>query len=449
MSDPTHILTVSDLNRQARLTIEQTFQTVWVTGEMSNFARPRSGHWYFSLKDQGAQVRCAMFVNRNRAVQMQPSDGQQVLIRGRVSLYEGRGEFQIIVDQMEPAGEGALRQAFDQLKRKLAEEGLFDSIRKQTLPQFPKRVAVITSPSGAAYQDILAVWQRRYPVLEVILIPAMVQGNEAEAQLISGLERAADLAPDVILLTRGGGSLEDLWSFNGEALARAVAASSIPVVSAVGHEIDTTISDLVADMRAPTPSAAAELIVPDIAELLSEFAAYESHLGNMTRRYLEHQALKARNLLIRLPNPNQVIERLAQRIDDASNRLQLGQQSRLHTATAQLTALHRQLTLVGPENRLSELKARLEHLTQLNTRAVRQTLSKHADACAQLSRMLHGVSPLPTLARGYAVLRQTDGRVISSSDELTKGQPFTAVLNDGTVHGEVVKISDETLEGGL
>ncbi|MEQ9451915.1 MAG: exodeoxyribonuclease VII large subunit [Pseudomonadales bacterium] len=440
------ILSVSELNRQARVTIEAHFKTIWVTGELSNFARPRSGHWYFSLKDQQAQVRCAMFVNRNRAVQMQPTDGQQVLLRGRVSLYEGRGDFQIIVDYMEPAGEGLLRQAFDQLKLKLAGEGLFDPGRKRPLPGFPRRCAVITSPSGAALRDVLAVWQRRYPALEVILVPAMVQGDGAEAQLLTGLARAQQLSPDVILLTRGGGSLEDLWSFNSEALARAVAASPIPVVSAVGHEIDTTISDLVADVRAPTPSAAAELMTPDGQELIETYRAFEVHLSGVIRGYLQHLKLVSRNAFLRLPNPAQIIEQLAQRIDDNHERLRKSQANRLRMEQARLAALVRQLPMVGPQAQLKRLQARLEHLKHLHQRAMQATLASKGERHGQLARMLHGLSPLPTLSRGYAVLRDDAANVVSSIAGVEAGQKIDAILKDGTVHARIESVSDKGLD---
>ncbi len=266
------VLSVTDLNRQARMTIEQRFNQIWVSGELSSFARPSSGHWYFTLKDAKAQVRCAMFANANRRARLQPANGQQVLLRGRVSLYEGRGEFQIIVEHMEPAGEGALRAAFDALKRQLDAEGLFDTTRKRALPDMPQHVAVVTSPTGAALKDVLSVWQRRFPALKVTVVPTAVQGADAEVDIRTALQRAAALAPEVILLTRGGGSMEDLWVFNAESIARSIAALEIPVVSAIGHEIDVSITDFVADLRAPTPSAAAELIVPDGDELLQVIA---------------------------------------------------------------------------------------------------------------------------------------------------------------------------------
>ena len=341
------VLSVSELNRQARITIEERFNQVWVMGEMSNFARPRSGHWYFSLKDESAQVRCAMFANRNRAVSMQPGDGQLVIVRGRVSLYEGRGDFQIIVDHLEPAGEGALRQAFDQLKVKLAGEGLFSSDRKQPLPEIPEHIAVITSPTGAAFRDVLAVWARRFPALRVTLIPTAVQGNEAEEQLVAAINQAAGLEPDAVLLTRGGGSLEDMWSFNLESVARALAACPCPTVSAVGHEIDVTICDYVADVRAPTPSAAAELMVPSADDLLRVLAHHHRQMQLLWHRYHKMQALTVANLRLQLPSPQQVLERAYQRVDDANARLNQGLRHKLRLCRLQFAGQARQLQALG------------------------------------------------------------------------------------------------------
>lgn len=443
---PTNILSVSDLNHQARLTIEQKFQTVWVTGEMSNFAHPRSGHWYFSLKDQQAQVRCAMFANRNRAVQLQPGDGQQVLIRGRVSLYEGRGDFQIIADLMEPAGEGALRQAFDQLKIKLAAEGLFDSSNKQALPLFPQHCAVVTSPTGAAWRDVLAVWQRRFPAMCVTLVPSSVQGADAEQQLVGGLQRAIRLKPNVILLTRGGGSLEDLWSFNSELLARAIAQCPLPVVSAIGHEIDTTISDLVADVRAPTPSAAAELITPNKDELISNFRAFEAHITSVIQRQINNLELQQKNAQLRLGNPRELFDRLAQRIDDAVARNLSTMQARLKQSQVHLSGLRRQLPNVGPAGQLTRIATQLNNLKHLAARTMAQTLARKSEQQVQLVRMLHNLSPLPTLARGYAVVRDEHGTVVSSVKHLAVAQLITSTLHDGTLEVRIDSISDKRLQ---
>lgn len=434
------ILSVSDLNRQARVTIEQHFNQVWVMGEMSNFARPRSGHWYFSLKDDKAQVRCAMFANRNRAVQMQPGDGQLVIVRGRVSIYEGRGDFQIIVDHLEPAGEGALRQAFDQLKVKLAAEGLFAAERKQALPTLPRHVAVITSPTGAAIKDVLAVWRRRFPSLQVTIIPSQVQGDAAEPQLLQALERAAALQPDVVLLTRGGGSLEDLWSFNLESVARALAACPIPTVSAVGHEIDVTICDFVADLRAPTPSAAAELITPSAADLLRTFAHYQRQLNLLWHRHHELLALTVANLRLQLPSPQQVLERANQQVDDAYQRMTQHVSQQLRHQHMRLDGLTRQLQALGPEEQLHSASAALRSLEGRLQFALARNLQTKQQQLAGLSRMLQSVSPLPTLTRGFAVVKDAEGNVATSVAALSPGEQTTTFLADGAVISEIKEI---------
>jgi len=426
------VLSVSELNRNARITIEERFQQVWVLGEMSNFARPRSGHWYFTLKDDNAQVRCAMFANRNRAVRAQPTDGQQFIIRGRVSLYEGRGEFQIIVDHLEVAGEGALRQEFDALKVKLADEGLFDHGNKRPLPPFPKHIVVISSATGAAIHDVLAVWHRRYPIMQVTLIPVAVQGAEAEAQIVEALQRAQALDPDAVLLTRGGGSLEDLWAFNSEQIARRIADCQVPVVSAVGHEIDVTIADFVADVRAPTPSAAAEMLTPEVDDMIEAFADYEAHLLHDVQNQLSerHRALAALRRVLR--NPDRILEQASLRIDE----LGLRSQRALHTTTrerqAQVEALARQLRALGPAAKLDATTTRLYtlgHRLQQNWLAAHQVRDKQL---GHLARMLESVSPLPTLARGYAVVRNEDDTVISSVENATPGATLTTHLRDGT-----------------
>jgi exodeoxyribonuclease VII large subunit len=353
------VLSVTDLNRQARMTIEQRFNQIWVSGELSSFARPSSGHWYFTLKDAKAQVRCAMFANANRRARLQPANGQQVLLRGRVSLYEGRGEFQIIVEHMEPAGEGALRAAFDALKRQLDAEGLFDPKRKRALPNMPKHVAVVTSPTGAALKDVLSVWQRRYPALNVTVVPTAVQGAEAEGDILIALQRAAALAPDVILLTRGGGSMEDLWVFNAESIARLIAAFEIPVVSAIGHEIDVSITDFVADLRAPTPSAAAELIVPDGEELLQVLAGQRRRLQVTLQARLRERRLSLEKLALGLVNPQRYCQQAAQRLDDLTARLTRAVSGLGAAASAQLRELSKRLTTQRPDRKLLSLRADL------------------------------------------------------------------------------------------
>ena len=381
-----------------------------------------------------------MFANRNQRVSMQPSDGQQVLIRGRVSLYENRGDFQIIVEQMEPAGAGALRQAFDALKLKLASEGLFATEHKQALPQQPKTAVIVSSASGAAVHDVLAVWRRRYPRLQVTLIPTAVQGAEAEPQILAALAKAENLQPDVILLTRGGGSLEDLWCFNLESVARAIYALTTPVVSAIGHEIDVTIADFVADLRAPTPSAAAELMVPDANDLSDNVDALYRHLRNLTRNQLRHQSLLLHNTALQLVSPQTHIQQNWQRLDDLRRRATAAAEGTMRTLESQLGKTEGRLHLQGPTPRLQLARQQLAAAQQLLQNRCQQRLNQYQTSLANLVRMLEGVSPLPTLARGYAIVRSTEGRVIESADALNAGDRVTAQFAKGTVTAVVENI---------
>ena len=441
------VLSVSDLNREARVTIEQHFRDVWVLGELSNFARPRSGHWYFTLKDERAQVRCAMFANRNRAVQLQPGDGQLVMIRGRVSLYEDRGEFQIIVDHMEAAGEGALRQAFDQLKAKLASEGLFATERKQPLPFYPKRVAVVTSATGAAFRDVRAVLARRYPALEITLSPCLVQGDQAEQDIIRAFRAAIAFEPDVILLTRGGGSLEDLWSFNSEALAREIFACPLPTVSAVGHEIDVTIADFVADVRAPTPSAAAELISPDGAELLSEFLDYENHLTATAYRYIEHQILRVENVALRIADPSAILARQQEHIAHLVHRMKQSVSASVDGQRNRSFGINARLKALSPTAQIDQLHTRVSDQQERLARGVNAHVENQGRVLANFARMLNSLSPLPTIERGYGLVRDTDGNVVSSTAQISEGDLITTYVTDGAIQSTVTETNEETLVG--
>ena len=434
------VLSVTDLNRQARMTIEQRFNQIWVSGELSSFARPSSGHWYFTLKDAKAQVRCAMFANANRRARLQPANGQQVLLRGRVSLYEGRGEFQIIVEHMEPAGEGALRAAFDALKRQLDAEGLFDSSRKRALPDIPAHVAVVTSPTGAALKDVLSVWQRRYPALDVTVVPTAVQGSEAEADILEALQRAAALTPDIILLTRGGGSMEDLWVFNAESIARSIAALEIPVVSAIGHEIDVTISDFVADLRAPTPSAAAELIVPDGEELQQIISGQHRRLLITLRAQLRERRLSLDKLALGLVNPQRHYQQAAQRLDDLSGRLHRAAIAQPMAYQSQLRDLTKRLHTQRPDRKLQALRGDLQRTQAQLKQAVQRSIDRRRQRAGETSRMLSNLSPLPTLSRGYAVLRDRDSTVLSDASGLSAGQHISAQLRDGRFIAEVLQV---------
>ena len=434
------VLSVSQLNRQARMTIEQRFNQIWVSGELSSFARPSSGHWYFTLKDNDAQVRCAMFANANRRARMQPANGQQVLLRGRVSLYEGRGEFQIIVEHMEPAGEGALRAAFDALKRQLDAEGLFDTARKRPLPALPKHVVVVTSPTGAALTDILSVWRRRFPALNVTLVPTAVQGADAEQDILEALARAQDLSPDVVLLTRGGGSMEDLWVFNAESIARSIAAIRIPVVSAVGHEIDVSIADFVADLRAPTPSAAAELIAPDGAELQQVLLGQLNRLGLVLRSDLQQRKLRLEKNTAGLVNPQRYCLQAAQRVDDLTARLTRSMDSHLATPAVALEETRKRLHAQRPDRLVVALGKRLGNTKLQLIHSAHRALEQKQNKLGAAARILESLSPLPTLARGYTVVRSASGTVLSSTTDLAAGHEILGQMQDGAFTATITDV---------
>jgi len=397
------VLSVSALARAARVLVEEHFPMVWVEGELSNFRKPASGHWYFTLKDDTAQLRCAMFAGRNRAVHFTPRDGTQVLLRGRVSFYEPRGDFQLIAEHLEPAGEGALRAAFEALKARLEGEGLFAPDRKRPLPAIPRRLAVISSASGAAVRDVLHVIARRFPILEVVLLPVAVQGDNAEGEVLDAVSRVPAVAADVVLITRGGGSLEDLWTFNLESVARALAACTVPTVSAVGHQTDFTITDFVADVRAPTPSAGAELITPDKADFLN---------------HLQRQ----------------------------NERLQRGMDYRLERHQRSLAALQRNLALLRPAQQIAQHLERLRRLNAALHGAVGRTLTAQSARASAAARTLQAVSPLATLGRGYAVLtRSADGsrQPVTSVARTQAGETLTAHLHDGALDVRVEGMDDD------
>lgn len=436
------VLSVSTLARRARLLIEEAFSFVQVEGEISNFRRPGSGHWYFTLKDQGAQLRCAMFAGNNRRVTMRPADGAQVIIRGRVSLYEARGDFQIIAEEMSAAGEGALRAAFDALKSKLEAEGLFEPQRKRPLPDLPRHLTIISSASGAALRDVLHVIERRFPALPITLIPSLVQGDGSEADLLRAFAQAAQLDTDLILLTRGGGSLEDLWSFNLESIARAIAASPHPVISAIGHQTDFTIADFVADVRAPTPSAGAELLTPAAEEL-------NGHLANRfqrMKRAIDHQQRYAQQRLdyagAQLIDPRTQLRQRARATNDLAHRLGLALESRVHLSGEQLRGLVGALKLLAPDRNLPAHRARLASNIGKLQRALATKLQADASALQSKARALDAVSPLNTLIRGYAVITDPSRRPITSIADTEAGERVQAFLHDGALELEVINVDD-------
>ncbi len=431
------VFSISRLNAEVRAVVEGSFPLLWIEGEISNLTAPRSGHLYFSLKDAHAQVRCALFRGKRQLLRTQPGNGDQVLVRARVSFYEPRGDFQLIIEHLEPAGAGTAQREFEALKRKLQAEGLFASERKKDLPAFPRRLGVITSPSGAAIHDVLQVLRRRAPYLPVTVFPAQVQGKGAAQELFESLQIALQRADcDVLLLTRGGGSIEDLAAFNDERLARLIADATIPLVSAVGHEIDFTIADFVADRRAPTPSAAAELISPDSAALQTTLRTLAQRLDGVVQRRLgmDGRRLEALAGRLRRAAPAHQLRQQQQRLDGLDIRLLRVVTARLAQDRARLSAAGRRLQSHSPTRRLGLLQQRLAALPERLAQAWRGKQQRHHERLAALARELQAVSPLATMQRGYAVLRMDDSAtIVNSVSQLAVGDPVKALLADGTV----------------
>lgn len=442
------VMTVTQLNRRAKQLLETHMPLLWVEGELSNVSIPSSGHWYFTLKDSDAQVRCAMFRNRNMTVRFKPQQGQHVLLRARVSLYEGRGDYQIIAEHMEEAGAGALQRKFDELKIKLANEGLFDPQFKKALPSLPKHIAVITSPTGAAIHDILNVLERRFPSIPVTIIPVAVQGKEAAPQIVKAIELAnrARIADekifDVLILGRGGGSLEDLWPFNEEIVARAIFASDLPVVSAVGHEVDFSIADFVADLRAPTPSAAAELITPDGEDWLDKFIGFEVLLEEAITRKLQHLQQKINWLRSRLRHPKQKLEQQAQRLDTLEMRLKNLIHKKLTNYETRLNTLVLRQKPLHPEIKMAQLKRRFTLAQHNLLRAQKISLTQKQQRFNEAVRMLNTLSPLKTLERGYSLSTLGDSQTpIIDSNQLKPGDKVKTRIAKGEFIAVVEKMT--------
>jgi exodeoxyribonuclease VII large subunit len=440
---PAEVYTVSRLNRDARLLLERGLGSLWLEGELSNLSRPASGHWYFSLKDESAQVRCAMFRQRNLLVRLPVRDGLRVLVRGRVGLYEPRGEFQFVVEHLEEAGEGQLRRRFEELKQRLAAEGLFDARHKQPLPRLPRRIGVVTSPTGAAIRDILHVLRRRFPAVPVLIYPVAVQGAAAPREIEQALRLAARRRDcDVLIVARGGGSLEDLWAFNDEAVARALFDCPMPVVSGVGHEVDFTIADLVADERAPTPSGAAERVVPDRAEWLRAIEVTGRRLAHALQRRLDTQQRSVAALAQRLAraHPGTVLRQRAQRLDELDARLRLAFHGRLERERARLGAAGARLRQASPTRRVTTLRLRLAAARAGLAHGTRRQLVAARGRWELAGRTLHAVSPLATLERGYAIVTGPDGHVLQDASTLAAGAAITARLARGAVQARVTGI---------
>ncbi|MDR3477484.1 MAG: exodeoxyribonuclease VII large subunit [Gammaproteobacteria bacterium] len=435
ISQTQEIFTVSRLNREVRFMLEGTFPMLWVEGEISNFAAPHSGHWYFSLKDASAQVRCAMFKPNNRRLGFTPKDGMHVMLKARVSLYEGRGDFQLIGEHMEEVGEGKLRQAFDALKKRLSEAGLFDTAHKKPFPPIPTSLGVITSPTGAAIQDILSVLGRRFPSLPVIIYPTPVQGDTAAPHIVNAIRTANRRKEcDVLILARGGGSLEDLWPFNEEIVANAIFKSEIPIISGVGHEVDFTIADFVADQRAPTPSAAAELVTPDSDELSISLERSEQRLARQIQHKIRQfqQTLTWTNKHLQQQHPKRRLAEQTQRLDLYELTLARLQKKLLTQHQATLATLKVQLAGLKPTHLIREIHNQLSLQQQSLSNIMQRRQQQEQQQLASLAAKLDGLSPLSTLKRGYSITTKNH-EVLRSANQTQAGDKIHITLMEGSL----------------
>ncbi|MFL0809784.1 MAG: exodeoxyribonuclease VII large subunit [Agarilytica sp.] len=437
-------LTVSQLNRKVKDLLEIHLPLLWIEGEISNMSRPASGHWYFTLKDTKAQVSCVMFKGRNLRVKSAPQVGDHVKLRVSVSLYEGRGDYQLIVEHLEQAGFGLLQKRFEELKEKLKAEGLFDSATKQAIPKHIQHLAVVTSPSGAAVRDVISVLKRRFPSLPITIVPSAVQGDEAPAQLINAV-LVADQSPDydAILLCRGGGSIEDLWSFNSEALARTITECSTPVISAVGHEVDFTIADFVADLRAPTPSAAAELLSPDTNEVLLHFSRVESQLATLLRGFIERRLDTLIHLRKRLKHPRDLIQQRHQRLDLIEAKLINYSTQSLTYKKQHIALLHQRLQHHSPSHAVTKLKQDLERLNKSLQRGMQLAFKHSSQRYQQLVSQLDLVSPLATIERGYSVTRDKENKIVRSIQQVNTGDSIKMQVSDGEILANVTSTQEK------
>lgn len=460
-----HIYTVTQLNRHARQLLETHLSLLWIEGEISNFTRPASGHCYFTLKDAGAQIRCALFKNRSQYLRIQPKNGMKVLIRGRVSLYEGRGDYQLIAEHMEDAGLGALQRAFDELVERLSQEGLFDPNRKKAVPLPAKHVAIITSRTGAALRDILSVFKRRWPGQALTLIPVPVQGAEAAPAIVKAIELANQQnAFDVILLARGGGSLEDLWSFNEVSVAYAISKSKLPIVTGVGHETDTTIADYAADLRAPTPSAAAELLSPDIDDWRESFVGFSYLLEEAMERKIKQLSQRHDFASHKLARCEPKLASIKQQLIRAEHQTKLALYNKIKSAQADAASLEKQLLQLHPARQvqvkkslLAQLEKRLHQANpqhtidalKISTMQYRQRMERSIHTAHQLQRQalqslmqgLHNLSPLQTLERGFSLISDSQQRVITNANQLAVGDSITARLHKGEIKAQVQQVT--------
>lgn len=439
-----HILQISELTKKVRFILESELNTVWLTGEVSNFIAAGSGHWYLSLKDAKSQVKCAMFKGSNRRVRLStgatPSNGQQVLVRAKVSLYEPRGDFQLIIEHMEDAGTGLLRQQYEQLKNKLNAQGVFDLSHKKQLPKHINCVGIVTSPTGAAVKDILTVLKRRNPNIKAIIYPSLVQGEYAQGDICHAIESANNRNEcDVLIVGRGGGSLEDLWPFNEEGVVQAIYNSELPVISAVGHEIDTTLSDYVADLRAPTPSAAAELVSSDSSELLNHVIMLKQRLIKAQQNTLVHLANERNYLQHRLSqvHPEQQLQLQQQKADELGLRLKQAMKRNILQLKSKPVQLGQRLLQQSPVKKIQFQQEKTSQNTHRITQAIQNALQHKSESFVHLIEQLQLVSPLATIARGYSVTRNKDNTVITKIEQVSSGESISVQLSDGYIDARV------------
>ena len=438
------IYTVSRLNREVRTVLETGFPLLWIEAELSNFARPTSGHWYFSLKDEAAQVKCAMFKNRNQLVKVLPANGKQVLVRARIGLYEPRGDYQLIIEHMEEAGDGALRKQFELLKAKLAGEGLFDTSHKKDIPETVTRVGIITSSSGAAIHDILTTLQRRFPMEKTIIYPVPVQGKGASNKIADAINKAnLRNETDVLIVARGGGSLEDLWEFNEETVARAIFDSNIPVVTGIGHEVDFTIADFVADQRAATPTAAAELISPDRYQQLQRLTSIESRFTYLIQKKLQQEQQKIDWLNKRIRHPKDQLQIFKNKLNELNQRNIKGIRNILNESRSQTKLLEARIQQYDPSHQVRQLQQQFKNINTRFQLASKQIMSSRTKRLQHLIYTLDALSPLHTLKRGYAIIKNQDNKIIRNINEIKKNQVIKTELAKGSIFSTITEINDD------
>ena len=440
------MLTVSELTRQIRSNLEHQFPSVWVEAEISNLRCPSSGHQYLTLKDQGSQIRAVLFRSQSQRLKFALQDGLEVLVLGRLTVYEPRGDYQLLLETVEPKGIGQLQLAFKQLKSKLEAEGIFQESRKQALPIFPERIGLVTSPVGAALHDLLTIMHRRWPLAHIILVPVAVQGETAAGQIATAIRTFNQMAPqfgqvDVLIVGRGGGSMEDLWAFNEEQVVRAIASSRIPIVSAVGHETDVTLADFAADVRAPTPSAAAELVVPDCLVVKEHVRQHRRRLERSFKGLVDSLTVRIQNLRQRLPEPRLILGNFVQRVDELER--QLYQRIKQRCRNIQILILQQQ-SAIWEANPLSTIQQKQGRVMDLNRQLVQCInnsilLGRH-QVNISISQ-LDELSPLAVLARGYSVVKDLrNGKVLKKSTDSMVGADIHATLSEGELIGQVKKI---------